>query len=84
MQFQMELIVYTQDTTYSKMLAKRKREDEQEAVNAFVSLAKSQSKTVNNNSSGATLKEMLKHLKSYYQVNVTETLFFMFAFKNMI
>ncbi|CAI5688591.1 unnamed protein product [Oreochromis niloticus] len=68
MQFQMELIVYTQDTTYSKMLAKRKREDEQEAVNAFVSLAKSQSKTVNNNSSGATLKEMLKHLKSYYQI----------------
>ncbi|XP_031608229.2 interferon-induced GTP-binding protein Mx-like [Oreochromis aureus] len=68
MQFQMELIVYTQDTTYSKMLAKRKREDEQEAVNSFVSLAKSQSKTVNNNSSGATLKEMLKHLKSYYQI----------------
>lgn len=73
MQFQMELIVYTQDTTYSQMLAKRKREDEEEAV-----------KFVNNNSSGATLKEMLKHLKSYYQVNVTETLFFMFAFKNMI
>lgn len=67
MQFQMELIVYTQDTTYSRMLAKRKREDEAEAVNC---------KTVNNNSSGATLKEMLKHLKSYYQVNVTETFFF--------
>lgn len=74
MQFQMELIVYTQDTTYNQMLAKRKREDEEEAVNS----------PVNNNSSGATLKEMLKHLKSYYQVNVTETLFFMFAFKNMI
>lgn len=74
MQFQMELIVYTQDTTYNQMLAKRKREDEKEAVNSLV----------NNNSSGATLKEMLKHLKSYYQVNVTETLFFMFAFKNMI
>uniref|UniRef100_A0A3B4EX58 Interferon-induced GTP-binding protein Mx n=1 Tax=Pundamilia nyererei TaxID=303518 RepID=A0A3B4EX58_9CICH len=64
MQFQMELIVYTQDTTYSQMLAKRKREDKEEAVNSLV----------NNNSSGATLKEMLKHLKSYYQVNVTETL----------
>lgn len=74
MQFQMELIVYTQDTTYSQMLAKRKREDKEEAVNSLV----------NSNSSGATLKEMLKHLKSYYQVNVTETLFFMFAFKNMI
>ncbi|KAL3977917.1 C-terminal binding protein [Sarotherodon galilaeus] len=68
MQFQMELIVYTQDTTYSKMLAKRKREDEEEAVNSLGLLAKSQSKTVNNNSSGATLKEMLKHLKSYYQI----------------
>lgn len=74
MQFQMELIVYTQDTTYSQMLAKRKREEKEEAVNSLV----------NNNSSGATLKEMLKHLKSYYKVNVTETLFFMFAFKNMI
>lgn len=74
MQFQMELIVYTQDTTYNQMLAKRKREDKEEAVNSLV----------NSNSSGATLKEMLKHLKSYYQVNVTETLFFMFAFKNMI
>uniref|UniRef100_A0A3P8PW33 Interferon-induced GTP-binding protein Mx n=1 Tax=Astatotilapia calliptera TaxID=8154 RepID=A0A3P8PW33_ASTCA len=58
MQFQMELIVYTQDTTYSQMLAKRKREDKEEAVNSLV----------NNNSSGATLKEMLKHLKSYYQI----------------
>uniref|UniRef100_A0A3P9DLA0 Interferon-induced GTP-binding protein Mx n=1 Tax=Maylandia zebra TaxID=106582 RepID=A0A3P9DLA0_9CICH len=56
--FQMELIVYTQDTTYSQMLAKRKREDKEEAVNSLV----------NNNSSGATLKEMLKHLKSYYQI----------------
>uniref|UniRef100_A0A3Q4HXQ7 Interferon-induced GTP-binding protein Mx n=1 Tax=Neolamprologus brichardi TaxID=32507 RepID=A0A3Q4HXQ7_NEOBR len=58
MQFQMELIVYTQDTTYSKMLAKGKREEKEEAVNSLV----------NNNSSGATLKEMLKHLKSYYQI----------------
>uniref|UniRef100_A0A3Q2VCS5 Interferon-induced GTP-binding protein Mx n=1 Tax=Haplochromis burtoni TaxID=8153 RepID=A0A3Q2VCS5_HAPBU len=66
LQFQMELIVYTQDTTYSQMLAKRKKEDKEEAVNSLV----------NNNSSGATPKEMLKHLKSYYQVNVTETLFF--------
>uniref|UniRef100_A0A3Q3BXK2 Interferon-induced GTP-binding protein Mx n=1 Tax=Haplochromis burtoni TaxID=8153 RepID=A0A3Q3BXK2_HAPBU len=58
LQFQMELIVYTQDTTYSQMLAKRKKEDKEEAVNSLV----------NNNSSGATPKEMLKHLKSYYQM----------------
>uniref|UniRef100_A0A8C9YQ37 Interferon-induced GTP-binding protein Mx n=1 Tax=Sander lucioperca TaxID=283035 RepID=A0A8C9YQ37_SANLU len=45
-QFKMELIVYTQDSTYSKKLGKRKREDEH----------------------GATLKEMIKHLKSYYQI----------------
>ena len=55
-QFKMESIVYTQDSTYSKKLGKRKREEEQAGIK---------------NSSfdtGATLKEMIKHLKSYYQV----------------
>ncbi|XP_070758734.1 interferon-induced GTP-binding protein Mx-like [Enoplosus armatus] len=57
-QFKMELIVYTQDSTYSKKLGKRKREDEQVGIRSNVS----------NNDSGATLKEMIKHLKSYYQI----------------
>lgn len=60
-QFKMESIVYTQDSTYSKKLGKRKREDEKDRVPAF---------TVSSNDTGATLKEMIKHLKSYYQVRV--------------
>lgn len=66
-QFKMELIVYTQDSTYSKKLGKRKREDEQLSVTVFngVTVKPSTSST----DSGATLKEMIKHLKSYYQVS---------------
>ncbi|KAM7006229.1 interferon-induced GTP-binding protein Mx-like [Tautogolabrus adspersus] len=61
-QFQMEAIVYTQDTTYSKKLGKRKREEE--LANASpLSVLKSTS-----TGGGATLKEMIKHLKSYYQI----------------
>lgn len=69
-QFKMELIVYTQDTTYSKKLGKRKREDEQNSLFSALVVQKSTSSTVSNNDSGATLKEMIKHLKSYYQVSV--------------
>nr|AET06168.1 myxovirus resistance 1 protein [Pagrus major]AHC69386.1 Mx1 protein [Pagrus major] len=53
-QFKMESIVYTQDSAYSKKLGKRKREPE--PVNKY------------NNDSVATLIEMTKHLKSYYQI----------------
>ncbi|XP_075952227.1 interferon-induced GTP-binding protein Mx-like [Anarhichas minor] len=53
-QFKMEMIVYTQDSTYSKKLGKRKREDEQ-----YCTLS---------SDSGATLREMIKHLKSYYKI----------------
>uniref|UniRef100_A0A8C2X4W0 Interferon-induced GTP-binding protein Mx n=1 Tax=Cyclopterus lumpus TaxID=8103 RepID=A0A8C2X4W0_CYCLU len=61
-QFKMELLVYTQDSTYSKKLGKRKREDEQ-------FLASHPLKTVTwSNDSGATLREMIKHLKSYYKI----------------
>nr|XP_046240531.1 interferon-induced GTP-binding protein Mx-like [Scatophagus argus] len=56
-QFKMESIVYTQDSTYSEKLGKRKREDELAGVNGFAS-----------NDSKATVKEMVKHLKSYYQI----------------
>ncbi|XP_028261295.1 interferon-induced GTP-binding protein Mx-like [Parambassis ranga] len=60
-QFQMELIVYTQDSTYSRKLGKRKREEEQNVLPPF-------SKPGNSNDSGATLKEMMKHFTSYYQI----------------
>lgn len=70
-QFKMESIVYTQDSTYSKILGKRKREDEQERVTSFGALVnKSTNSNVNSNDNSATLKEMTKHLKSYYQVSL--------------
>ena len=63
-QFKMEMIVYTQDSTYGKKLGKRKREEEQPAASSFAFQM-----IVNSSNSGATLKEMIKHLKSYYQVS---------------
>lgn len=61
-QFEMELLVYTQDSTYSKKLGKRKREEAEQE--------KSIGRPHSSNENGATLKEMMKHFKSYYQVNV--------------
>ncbi|XP_062272448.1 interferon-induced GTP-binding protein Mx-like [Scomber scombrus] len=59
-QFKMELIVYTQDSTYSKKLGKRKREEaEQEKLSV---------RPHSSNENGATLKEMMKHFKSYYEI----------------
>lgn len=58
-QFKMELIVYTQDGRYSKKLGKRKREDPIYPA-------------TNSNDSGASLREMMKHLKAYHQVSVIE------------
>ncbi|KAF6731703.1 Interferon-induced GTP-binding protein Mx [Oryzias melastigma] len=52
-QFKMEMIVYTQDCRYSKKLGKRKSEG------SLVNIT---------NGIGASLKEMAKHLKSYYQI----------------
>lgn len=79
-QFKMESIIYTQDSTYSKKLGKRKREEEKECVNGFGALIvnKSTNSTINNvsnNDSRATLKEMVKHLKSYYQVSLIYMLY---------
>lgn len=61
-QFKMESLVYTQDTRYTKKLGKRKRED------LDVNLALSGSSAVD---SKGTLREMVKHLKSYYKVSLS-------------
>ncbi|XP_071771725.2 interferon-induced GTP-binding protein Mx3-like isoform X1 [Centroberyx gerrardi] len=61
-QFKMELVVYTQDSTYSNNLKKRKREDEQLPTSIFVA------NTVSCKDNEATLREMMQHLKSYYQI----------------
>ncbi|KAM4588632.1 interferon-induced GTP-binding protein Mx-like [Odontesthes bonariensis] len=54
-QFRMEMIVYTQDSRYSKKLGKRKRDE-------------SIVKPMTIPDGGANLREMMKHLKSYYQI----------------
>uniref|UniRef100_A0A3Q3VRA7 Dynamin GTPase effector domain-containing protein n=1 Tax=Mola mola TaxID=94237 RepID=A0A3Q3VRA7_MOLML len=59
-QLKMHSIVYTQDSRCSKKLGKRKKEAE---TNTGFSLL------VSNNDSGATLKDMTKHLKSYFQIS---------------
>lgn len=61
-QFKMESLVYTQDTRYSKKLGKRKRED------LDTTLAINGCSAVD---SKGTLREMVKHLKSYYKVSLT-------------
>ncbi|KAM9534935.1 interferon-induced GTP-binding protein Mx2 isoform 1-T1 [Salvelinus alpinus] len=79
-QFKMELIVYTQDSTYSYSLRKRKREEEEleegELVkNPPLSLGSQKGfsyvsvrSTVNSTDTHATLREMMLHLKSYYHI----------------
>ncbi|XP_072514002.1 interferon-induced GTP-binding protein Mx1-like [Salminus brasiliensis] len=72
-QFRMELIVYTQDSTYSHSLdsLKCKEEDEEEEygrrnshrVSGFGSLS-----LVSNTNNHATLQELMRHLKSYYSI----------------
>uniref|UniRef100_A0A3B4XXB4 Interferon-induced GTP-binding protein Mx n=1 Tax=Seriola lalandi dorsalis TaxID=1841481 RepID=A0A3B4XXB4_SERLL len=66
-QFEMEMIVYTQDCRYSKKLGKRKREEEQNVV-SFINVTQTKKSPASISQSGATLKEMTKHLKSYYQI----------------
>ncbi|XP_031697099.1 interferon-induced GTP-binding protein Mx-like [Anarrhichthys ocellatus] len=65
-QFKMEMIVYTQDSTYSKKLGKRKREVEPQFLG--VTFGTPVKKSTLSTDSGATLREMIKHLKSYYKI----------------
>lgn len=75
-QFKMESIIYTQDSTYSKILGKRKREDEQQHATGFAALVnKNSNSNANSNDNSATLKEMTKHLKSYYHVSLNYMLY---------
>ncbi|XP_076012549.1 interferon-induced GTP-binding protein Mx3-like [Genypterus blacodes] len=61
-QFQMEMVVYTQDSTYSNHIGKRKRDEEQvpQRINGFSSVSDTASKT--------TMKEMMFHIKTYYNI----------------
>ncbi|KAM4587556.1 interferon-induced GTP-binding protein Mx isoform 1-T1 [Odontesthes bonariensis] len=61
-QFKMELLVYSQDQTYSVSLSDRKREEQDgEDTSSETSLFYS-------NDNHATLQELMLHLKSYYKI----------------
>ncbi|CAJ1051457.1 interferon-induced GTP-binding protein Mx-like isoform X1 [Xyrichtys novacula] len=62
-QFEMESMVYTQDTTYSETLGKRKREEEQGSR-----VFSWGTRTTSTTETGDTLKEIIKHFQSYYQI----------------
>ncbi|KAJ7998949.1 hypothetical protein DPEC_G00210300 [Dallia pectoralis] len=63
-QFKMELIVYTQDSTYSHSLDDNKKEEEEKLPRVGLH----QRSTFFNTDNNATLTEMMLHLKSYYHI----------------
>uniref|UniRef100_A0A3Q4I981 Interferon-induced GTP-binding protein Mx n=1 Tax=Neolamprologus brichardi TaxID=32507 RepID=A0A3Q4I981_NEOBR len=63
-QFKMELLVYSQDRTYSNSLSESKQEDEEEEHNHKGKL-RTHVYTKDNH---ATLQELMLHLKSYYKI----------------
>ncbi|KAJ8352507.1 hypothetical protein SKAU_G00239830 [Synaphobranchus kaupii] len=71
-QFKMELIVYTQDSTYSHNLDEIRREEQEEEEEEEVMMVLNGSKykrsIVYSTDSHATLQEMMVHLKSYYRI----------------
>lgn len=66
-QFKMEMVVYTQDSTYSDHIGKRKREDEQANIRKILNWNST------NTDISATLAELMFHTKSYYQASVIFT-----------
>uniref|UniRef100_A0A7N8XKE4 Interferon-induced GTP-binding protein Mx n=1 Tax=Mastacembelus armatus TaxID=205130 RepID=A0A7N8XKE4_9TELE len=67
-QFKMEMIVYTQDPRYSKNLGNLRREPEQNCGFTQVQLVYEAKNTGIRNETATTLEEMMRHLKSYYQI----------------
>ena len=67
-QFKMEMLVYSQDRTYSTSLSDRKREEEEEEEEYNRSRKKSHSVMIIRDNQ-ATLQELMLHLKSYYAVS---------------
>ncbi|XP_071393378.1 interferon-induced GTP-binding protein Mx [Centroberyx affinis] len=67
-QFKMELIVYTQDSTYSSSLSQRKKEEEDDEGEMMSVKYHDKRSTVYSMDNHATLQEMMLHLKSYYNI----------------
>ncbi|KAF1391315.1 hypothetical protein PFLUV_G00040850 [Perca fluviatilis] len=72
-QFKMELIVYSQDRTYSSSLSDRKKEEEEDEEEGrrsgrSLGLLHKERSIVYSMDNHATLQELMLHLKSYYKI----------------
>ncbi|XP_037622366.1 interferon-induced GTP-binding protein Mx-like isoform X2 [Sebastes umbrosus] len=67
-QFKMELIVYSQDRTYSSSLSDRKKEDDEEEDKQKGTKHYKEKSVVYHMDNHATLQELMLHLKSYYKI----------------
>ncbi|XP_049893069.1 interferon-induced GTP-binding protein Mx isoform X3 [Epinephelus moara] len=67
-QFKMELIVYTQDRTYSNSLSDRKREEDEEEDKWKGAVIAKERSIVYRMDNHATLEELMLHIKSYYKI----------------
>ncbi|KAK1902115.1 Interferon-induced GTP-binding protein Mx [Dissostichus eleginoides] len=68
-QFKMELIVYSQDRTYSSSLSECKKEEEEEEEATSLSQKHHKERSlVYSKDNHATLQELMMHLKSYYKI----------------
>lgn len=65
----MELLVYSQDRTYSNSLSESKQEDEEEEEEEHNHKGKLRTH-VYTKDNHATLQELMLHLKSYYKVSL--------------
>lgn len=72
-QFQMEMLVYTQDTTYSSSLEERK-EEEQEEKNLKKGFNGFNVGLMYTRTNQATMAELMLHIKSYYKVCVDHSI----------
>lgn len=84
-QFKMEMLVYTQDRTYSSSLKESKKEEEEEE-NQKKSITKFDLGFLYIRDNHATLAELMLHLKSYYKVRVdhSTTYFLLFSWRKTL
>ncbi|XP_037628102.1 interferon-induced GTP-binding protein Mx isoform X2 [Sebastes umbrosus] len=67
-QFKMELIVYSQDRTYSSSLSERKKEEDEDEDKRKGPKYNREKSVVYRMDNHATLQELMLHLKSYYKI----------------
>lgn len=71
-QFKMELLVYSQDRTYSSSLSDRRKEEDEDEKSSKCSKFSPRVtfQIVQTPDYHATLQELMRHLKSYYRVSL--------------